>query len=268
MPEGLMSESREREIKKKINFRKIFAEKIESIEPLSEQDSEWESAGFQDLGIKKIKRKIPAVIFRGFSGNKLQLWATDPKNTTQVNYIHDDVREELEKFLEASNLDPEISSNATSAYIIQDDEDKLYLFFDGVVAEYRKEDVSFGYDYGVESLKKYEELMKRYGIEKMMGQFNETKTEGDTKTLGWKMENILDKDIIGRIRENEYLVKFAKKYGMNNTQFMRFRVRAIEGRKAALGDREAAEKGISYLDVDLDNLAKEIMAQSEEEGHV
>lgn len=185
-----------------------------------------------------------------------------------MNYIHDDVREELKKFLEASNLDPEISSYATSAYIIEDDEDKLYLFFNGAVAEYRKNDVKYGYEFGYKNIKKYEELMQRYGIEKMIGQFDETKTEGDTTTFGWKMENILDKDIIGRIRENEYLVKFSKKYKMTNTQFMRFRVRAIEGKKAALGDKEAARKGVSFLDIDLDNLAKEVVAQSEEEGHL
>ena len=269
MPEGLIPNSREREIKKKIDFRKIFAEKIESITPLSEQDSEWESADFQDLGIKKIKRKIPAVIVR-FSGNnkKLQLWITDPKDTTTANYIHDDVREELGKFLEANKLNPEISKNATSAYVIQDEEGRLYLFFNGITAEGKKFDVEMGYNYGLDYLKKHEELMQRYGIEKMIGQFDETITKGDTTSYGWKMENILDKDIIGRIRENEYLVKYAQKYKMTNIQFMRFRLRAIEGRKAALGNKEAAEKGISYLDVDLDNLAKEILAQSEEEGHL
>jgi hypothetical protein len=257
-----------KEVAPKVNFKQLFDAKLESIAPLSEQDSEWESEGFQDLGIKKIKRKVPAVIIR-FSGDKkpLQLWATDPKNTTSVNYIHDDVREELKKFLETSNLNPEISSNASSAYVIQDDEDKLYLFFDGVVAEGRKSDVEFGYEFGSSHIKKYEELMKRYGIEKMMGQFHETKTEGDTTSYGWKMENILDKDIIGRIRENEYLVTFAQKYQMTNNQFMRFRLRAIAGREATLRDKEATKRGVSYL-IDLDDLAKEIIAQDKEEGHL
>lgn len=264
MPEGLVPESRE--IKKKIDFRQIFNTKLESIAPLSEQDSEWESADFQDLGIKKVKRKIAAVIF-GFSVNKLQLWITDPKNT-ESNYIHDDVKVELGKFLETNNSKMKIGLTG-SAYIIQNGEGKLYLFFDGVVAEGRKNDVDFGYDYGIESLKKYEELMQRYGIEKMIGQFSEVTTKGDTTTYGYKMMNILNKDIIGRIRENEYLVGFAKKYGMTNNQFMRFRIRAIAGREATLTDKdkEITKRGFRYL-VNLDDLAKEVIAQDKEEGHL
>jgi hypothetical protein len=268
MLEGLIPESREREFKKKIDFRQVFRAKLESIAPLSEQESKWESPDFQSLGIKKIKRKIPAVIFRKYFEGNMQLWITDHRNTTELNYIHDDVRVELRKFLEANNLNPEISLNASSAYIIQDDKDKLYLFFDGVVAEGRKDDVDFGYDCGIESLKKYEKLMKRYGIEKMMGQFNKIKIEGNTTSYGWKMENILDKDIIGRIRENEYLVSFAKKYKMTNSQFMRFRIRAIAGREAVLlTEKEIVKRGFRYL-VNLDDLAKEVIVQDKEDGHL
>ena len=251
-----------KEIVPKVNFKQIFDEKLQSIAPLSEQESEWESEGFQDLGIKKIKRKVPAVIFRKSFKSKLQLWTTNPKNI-KSRYPHDDIREELEKFLEANRLNPEIGSNASSAYIIQDNENKLYLFFDGITAEGRKRETEYGYD----SVKKYEDLMQQYGIEKMMGQFSETKKKGNTTSDGWKMENILDKDIIGRIRENEYLVKFAEKYQMTNNQFMRFRLRAIAGREAALKDKEGASKGISYL-IDLDDLAKEVIAQDKEEGHL
>jgi hypothetical protein len=121
------------------------------------------------------------------------------------------------------------------------------------VAENRKEDIEFAYKFGSKHIKEYEELMKRYGIEKMMGQFSDG-------NYGWKMENILNKDIIGRIRENEQLVKFAKKYQMTNNQFMRFRIRAtssVEGYKKE-------KKNLRYM-VDLDTLAKEIINQDKEE---
>jgi len=250
----------QKEKRPKLDFKQIFQEKLESITPLSDEDSEWEAVDFRNLGIKIIKRKAPAIIF-SFPKNKEQLWATDPKNI-KSNYPHDKVRAELENFLKTNHYKPGIISYATSAYIMQDDKNKLYLFFDGPTAERKKEEADRGYYDGV---KKYDDLIQRYGIEKMIGQFPEITTEGDTTTYGYKMVPILDRDIIGKIRENDYLRSFAKKYGMSISQFMRFRIRAISAREAAIKDKEASEKGMQYL-IDLDTLAKEVLLP--EEGHL
>lgn len=270
MPEGLTSNlNEEKEVLGSVDFKKIFNDKLANIAPLSEQEDKGFEKIFKNFEIGKIKKKCPAVIFEGFPENKMQLWIADPKNIVNNNYSHYETRKELKNFLETNKLDPTTTQLADLAYIIQDEKEKLFLFFDGQFAEAIKKSIERGkrYDYFF-SIKKYEDLMRRYGIEKMIGQFTELTTTSNGAIINsYKTENILNEDVLGEIRENEYLFSYAKKYNMTKNQFINFRIRAIAGREAALKDKEAAERGTSYL-INLDDLAKEVIAQDVKENHL
>ena len=247
------------ERKKEIDFSAIFNEKLESITPLSEQESKRESGKFQSIGIKKIIRKCPAIIFVNFFGDKKQLWITDSLKTDN-DHPHTKVKKELKDFLEINKLNQENKLRVlSSAYVVQDDENKLYLFFDGFPTETIERDIN---EYGFNYIKKYEELMQSYGIKKMIGLLPETTNKGDYAN-GRNVENILDKDIIGKMREDESLVSYAKKYKMTNNQFMRFRIRAIAIREAVLKNKGTIDGGKKYL-INLDDLAQEIIIQDKE----
>lgn len=252
-----------------INFKRIFDDKLESIKPLSTSDSEWEAHGLDEVGINSVKRKAPCIIF--YSKRDIDLgyniWLEDSRDCDR-RYPHDDVIDSFKKFQKENKIT--IDYGNFSGFIIEDKEGKKYLLFLDNVAEYKKEDVI-----DQESRRYLIDLSRDYGIEKIIGSFkyeiketSENPTSGAfsyTVSTGFKFENILDENILANIRENSYLKSFAEKYKMTNTQFMRFRIRAISGRKAY--EKEKVDEGVRYL-INLDDLAKEVIAQDKEEGYL
>ena len=85
------------------------------------------------------------------------------------------------------------------------------------------------------------DLGERYGLEKIIGRFGHI---GDEE----KIENLLDFDLVGRLREDNYLAGFAKKYKMTNNQFMRFR--------SLVKSMQAAKQS-----TDVDKIAKDVATE-------
>ena len=255
-----------KETKPVIDFQQIFESKLASIEPLTPQEAEWESRGLEDIGVNSVIRQAPCVILypdpmKNDAEKNYDIWVEDAKNCS-FDYPHEDVQETFKKFQKQQGGG--IAKPGRSAYVIEDNQKRLYLLFGTKAAEFTKQDLDYA-----DERKLWEGLMLRYHFSKLIGQFPYQKRwveDGvDHGEFGSNFVNIFDKDIVGRIRENSYLMHFADKYGMTNTQFMRFRLRAISARDVALSDKESAERGTGYL-LDLDTLAKDVIAQDREEG--
>lgn len=243
-----------------INFKEIFDAKFDSIKTLTSDEIKYESYGLDGLITGNLKKKAPCVLFYPDKDMFLgyNIWVKDAKNCDK-RFPHSDVESEFEEFQKSKKVD--IAHFTGSAYILEDDLKKKYLLFSAVAAKGRKDQLN--HDTFLKNM--LEDLVERYGISKIFGQFS----FGGVETLGdftkndysSKIVDLQNNDIFGAIRENTYLYSFAEKYKMTNSQYMRFRIRAISSSRASLERREDADKGISYL-IDLDDLAEEVKEQN------
>lgn len=205
-----------------INFVKIFHDKLKTIEPLNENLRSYEASYFDKIGVKRVKRKADALYFytKNTEEPKLNLWIEDPKDIGDKVFIHARCEEGLRDFLNLRDekLNQEIVS--LGGLIIQDEEDRLYFFTRGAIAKELEWQMSQSY-----LNKRWISLCQEYEIEKIFGQFSHKWTEGNMKRYGLKTKVILSNiDPAGKEAENRYLLSFAKRYGMTNNQYLRFRL--------------------------------------------
>lgn len=246
--------------KNPLDLKKAFEEKLGSIEPLSEREGWWESAGLHEFGIETIKRKAPCILFydKKDINSGFNLWLEDAKEC-HPDYPHNDVEKKLRKFLEENKI--QLNFMDFSSYFIEDNKEKRYLFFDAITAEWLKSNMKSS-----KPKINMEKLMLNYNIDKIFGKFPHSQEDDYSQSTDSNIVNIIGKDAFGSIRENSYLISFAQKYNMTNSQFMRFRLRAIASREAMLHDekaKNAIEKGATYS-IDLDTLAQETVSENEE----
>ncbi len=226
----------------KPDFRKIFKEKLESIEPISEKEQKDAASGFEDVGIEKIKKEIPAMIIRMAGNEDFDLWIEDSNNFKNVFEPHDELRGFLCIFLNIKDeYDPKFPRFQLGGTILQDESNSLYLLMDEI-----RED-------GLRGFMKIEEvgpllldLLRVYNIKKVIGRFS--KEERGKKFSGFRTasRDIIDEDLIGKRRELFYFVNLARKYNMTNAQFLRLRVMGLS----------AFQAGVS---INLEDIAKEII---------
>ncbi len=247
-----------------INYKEIFDQKLASIKGVSRGKGDVLS-GLEGLGIKVVKL-APALIFspKEFEWPKkeYQLWLED-FNDTGVMYPHAKAEDRLKQFLASKKVElpKETRMILLSSYVIQDDQGSVYLIVDNLLGRVIRTDVS-----DEESQTKWSDLVSRYALKQVITKIPEGKSVIDlySSRYGSKPETLISLDLVGQIRENMYLLSFGEKYKMTNSQFMRFRLRAITSREAALNDKDAALNGVSYL-INLDDLAKEVVSAPKEE---
>ena len=241
----------------KHDFRAIFLKKLEAIKPIPEQDREDWASVYTELGIQKLKREAPVLIF-GFQKKEYQdpssldLWVTDPKDIRDSFQPHWDVEKGLGDFLGIDVRKYNPLFYKIGGHLLQDENDVLYLLVDEIRAR------TLGYRDPSRLL----DLMRKYQIDKIVGQFKKVTEKGDTTVYGWEDKVIVDADLIGERRENLRLLNIAKKYNMTNTQFMRFRILAKSSIDAYKSGK-VNEPGVNILR-DVEEIAKEVVAEDKE----
>lgn len=259
-----------KELKSFPNFVGIFIERLHSIQP--SDYSSWDFLkGLEEVGIAKVNKMGFAVIFvttkQDGEDSCLQIWMKDERKTDR-KYPHIDVREELVAYLDEHKIKYPTNFVRDRGIILQANNSDLFLLVNGQVGEIisQKVELSAGDKYSREWVISYENMMSRYGLLEIVAK-GFSNSEEKKKLYGTKNIRVLNGDILEEITESRYLLSFAHNYAMTNSQFMRFRIRAISSRKAALTNKEAADKGIQYL-LNLDELAKEIILEKTEEGYL
>ncbi|MDO8638314.1 MAG: hypothetical protein Q7R43_01970 [Candidatus Daviesbacteria bacterium] len=244
-------------IKSVPDFREIFYQKLDLVTPFSKEEGGYE-ANFYDLdqiGVFCMKRKAPVLMFclgeygktdrrlmkkygkhiEPIDFNNWDIWLKDPKSIENHRYPHWEVEEDLIDFLREHHL---LRALQRSAFIIQDDRDKLFLWADGVMANsFDSETKTKNYFFH----KGWINLFQNYGLEKFLGRVDKTSTtvsvEGYELTR-YDFETVVffdsEKiDLISKEREERYCFYTALDYKMTNSQYLRFRC-LVDSAKEAL----------------------------------
>jgi hypothetical protein len=143
------------------------------------------------------------------------------------------------------NSDVIVSDYSIPAYVLEGTNDKLYLFVDSDIwAKSVKKDFECE-----DSSEAWHDLITRYSFEKIVGRFNAQWEEDGGTTFGTKSEALVDNDLVGKWREEKHLRSLAVTYGMNVTQWMRFRlqVRAFLAIQIPINYDEIAKEVVSEL---------------------
>ena|SRR3989338_433404 len=150
----------------KVDFKALFDQKLESIESIPQEDQEDWASWYGALNIKKLKREIPALVFRpSTTESDLEVWIDNPSNVIRPDQPHDQLRNQLSSLL-GRNMDFDYG-NEIGARILQDSKGKLYL----VVDEMRAEWIIRGLNDNQEKSTALLDLLRKYKIEKVAGQF-------------------------------------------------------------------------------------------------
>lgn len=215
-----------KEIKPEIDFVEIFRGKLAGIEVISEHLRGYFQEDLEKLGIKDKKRMCAGVVFEigviddyitRYAGTqfnpdkeskRLELWIEDIESAKMFEkFRHHDVESELEYFLEEHSM-PITKIRPTPFYLIQDSDDKIYIILEKIG---RSIDEQTEKETVVRSL--WLDLQKKYGIEKI---FREPEK-------GVKEDAYADVDLVGKLREYNYLLAIIKKYDLNDLQSLKLR---------------------------------------------
>lgn len=230
--------NKEQESNRNIDFKQIFLQRLSKIEPFSEEEGKDEAYFFAQAGIEQVKKRAVALVFPSknegidYFDRPLDLWIEDYKDIGDKDYPHYQAVEKLERFLLDNEYNEYIGGlNMRSAYVIQDVKNRIFLLFDEGPAEIPKGDLEF--EYG----ERWVKLIEKYNLENILGDYSDD-----------FMVTPIGGDIVGKIREDNFLRNFAEKYQMTNFQFMRFRTFILSAKK-------------SNTSINYDSVAKEIIAE-------
>ncbi|MEK9165619.1 MAG: hypothetical protein AAB525_02055 [Patescibacteria group bacterium] len=209
----LLKEQKEKII---VDFRQRFWEKLASIlPPLFRKE---EACHFKNFGIEEIVKKCPSVIFMLDQREApYEIWIENQKEVSFA-YPHNDIYKKLAEFKSKNDL-PTCNVQADS-YIIQDKRGKVCLFFDHKETPFvnlKMKDKN-----GEAIIAKWADLMERYSIEKMVGNFSDI----DFSEIGAEdnqAQLILDRDdkMIEKIRLDNLIFSLAQQYKLTNSQYLK-----------------------------------------------
>ncbi|MCL5113856.1 MAG: hypothetical protein M1372_01655 [Patescibacteria group bacterium] len=237
----------------KPDFVGEFNRRLQAIKPLSEEEGKHEAFDLRDIGINNVKRKGVAVLF-SFDKNLAivpDIWVED-YTSIDDDYPHSVGETRLNNYL-GQNAPHLISSFVITGhgYVYQDREDKLFL---EPTVEYIESEIEQYRDYGKSNipLETWEELLKNYGVEAIIGLFSLTDQE---KEKGIRSKLVLSQEIAAKIRKDFFLLSVAKKHELTNTEFLRLRALAMSADEEMF---RAAESGESIVLLDKNKLARKI----------
>ena len=218
-------ERERREIVK--DFRRIFDEKLQSIEPVTGEDARGWASWYKDPEISEITKEVPAVFF---NINNLEddlapptdLWIENPRDLDMgSHYIHDQLVEKLGIFLGKSKM-----PYLLSAYILEDGNHVKYLVLDEQRTNMLKRKLRLASEDGQQEELAILDVLNKYNIKKVIEGYSETIKEGDTsKTTGASRE-IIGRSMLEKRREDISLINLAKKHKMTTSQYLRLKILA------------------------------------------
>lgn len=231
-------------------IRNEFTHKINAFVPLSPQDGKDEAWRLNGIGITQAKFRAPTCIFiynpdQHPEFPRYELWVKDPKTLIERYQPHWEVREELDEFARQNNFTTD--NIPLSGYVLQDDKDKLHLTVD----PYTAKDLGSRFTSDDWLRKSWTRLVEAYGISTIFGNIPFTNTfEKDGmihSTNDVIVTKVVDQDLIGQIREDNFLGEIAIRNQMTNSQYLRLQL-------LTSGARDAK------IPVVYENIAKEIIA--------
>ena len=193
-------------------FTKEFKARLLTIKEKSAETSYTDF--YQEVGISRVRRKAAALVFPSKSNEvaPLEIWIDEIDDNGY--FIHGRANRSFE--LVFPNVRDEIPFfRAHSAMIVQDWDNKLYLFLDEVlkkcVQEMKKEETMLGI-IPEKNPTSWEKLMKDYDISKIAGTVKRATREDGREHTEWVDEVFLEEDIIGKLRETQMLNVYKHKY--------------------------------------------------------
>jgi len=212
-----------------LDFVQIFHQKLESIEPLSEEESrKWmelaEVMGitedFKELGIVPITKLAEGIIFvnpnRGVNPD-LEIWIEDQRDTDGYGYPHNVVADWL-KIIYPDCIP------IFAASLIQNDQGTLCLLLDPTGLKLKPgDDILL-----TPLLEKWLSLSERYNLEKIIGNFERKPQDGDSQESFWKTKVIVNQDLLGAIREERHIRAFGQNHNMTPRQLVEFTRKVLE----------------------------------------
>lgn len=228
------------------DFKAIFDQRLEAISAIPEAEQEDWGSWYEGLGIKKLKREVPALVFRPIQTEvDLDLWIEDPKNIEDSSQPHDELRSELGALLERDS--DTIRDREVGALLLEDSQGKRYLLVDEIRASGIQHDLQHNQDRQTALL----DLLRKYDIQKVAGRFHRIRREGDSTSGGGETEVLIDEDLLGKRREELFYINLARQYNMTTSQYLRFRIRTKSAFKAGIA-------------VKYDDIAREIIEDDKE----
>lgn len=225
---------------RRTNFKKIFDRKLASIVSFSEEEGKDEADDLKKVGIEQVKRKGVGIIFpRAYFGDfKFELWIEDPKDIQNDIYSHDEVCDQLEKFLGGVPFRPfwRISTS-----IIENPLGEKFLLTDCLWTNSILNHLSWK-SFLSERLK---DIIARYNLSKIIGTFKSVRHDEYGSWKGFSSGVVMENDLLGKRREDNYLFNLARQFDLTYLQLMRLRILSLSAKEANLP--------VSY-----DRLAKEV----------
>lgn len=226
-----------------VDFVSIFNQRFAEERALPDSAAREVALCCADIQVDMIKKRVPAVVFvasrqSGFYHRDAirGLWI-EPTNTLEIGtYPHWQLEAKAKSFFSNNGLR---FGKVASSSVFEDGEAKRHLVLDATASLYAERDLKQN---RAESEEFWVGLARDYQLSSVLS---------DSGTRNWNTGEQLrfaDSDLIGKLREEEYLLKFAQERQMTNFQWLRFR-------SLALGARDA-KVPIVYT-----NLADEIVAQ-------
>jgi len=225
----------------KPNFVGLFNQRLAAIPPLPSHD-QYEIPLLRDYALpdtKRVVKALPAIVFITGKTNPIyhaeadfDIWIEDPSELDRSYYPHGQLTESMKSYVrQHSRLHP---ARVSSAELFERENNERILVLDIKDGRQSKENMD---EFEDEKLQ-WAAMARRYHITNIYGDFPQYGTKYG------EVARVLTADVVGKIREDEFLRGYAQRNTMTNTEWMRFRTRALT----------AKASGVS---VTYDNLVKE-----------
>ncbi len=203
------------------DFLKIFNERLQSIEPATGEDAKGLATWYDDPEITEIRREVPAVFF---DSNNLEqfappvdIWIENSDNLDRTShYIHDQVVEKLGKFL-GKNTMPYL----LAGYILENSKGERFLVLDDIRAGGVRSNIERHEEFGGQEDLALLDVLNKYKISKVVKKTSKKIVSGDTTSWVGSSEEVIEKSMLDKRREDMALINIAKKHGMTNSQYLR-----------------------------------------------
>lgn len=232
------------------DFAAEFKSRMVALPYVADKDSVLEGSLYASVGISRLKRLVPVILF-AMDNESLEIWIENPSKISRAT-PHSDIDDAFrKKFPELDN--PE-RLRVSSAVVLEDWEAHVYLSVSDSIGKIVRIKVQEGVnqtdipEYMIET---WEDLVKKYGLHKIISRMEQRVTKNGTTTVTWENEDVLNVDIVGQYRENSFLRSFQETFQMTAAQFLRFRT-LVNGAKKS-------NQPLNY-----DQLAAEIVSEKDD----
>jgi hypothetical protein len=194
-------------------FKDIFEDRLKKIKKITEQEARDKAHGYNDSEIQKIHVDVPVIFFdpnnleikKGEETNfakATDIWIEDPEELDMNSqYIHSQLADKLAKFL---NKDVTKMPYFLPGYLIVNEKGERYLILEETRVIKLNMNLENDTEVGISIL----DSLNKYNIKRVL------------EKIGGSRDAI-PKSTLDRRRETLHFINLAKKYGMNNTQYLR-----------------------------------------------